>query len=72
MQRSFGKSLARTIELGKPFYPAEAYHQDFMTVNPTHPYIVAHDLPKVDDLKRLFPPNYREKPALVSEAKVAN
>jgi peptide-methionine (S)-S-oxide reductase len=43
-----------------------------MTVNPTHPYIVAHDLPKVDDLKRLFPPNYREKPALVSEAKVAN
>jgi peptide-methionine (S)-S-oxide reductase len=37
------------------FYPAEAYHQDFATRNPTHPYIVHHDLPKLDALKATLP-----------------
>jgi len=37
------------------FYPAEDYHQDFMKINPTHPYIVYWDLPKLDELKRKFP-----------------
>ena len=31
----FGKPIATTIEPSKPFYPAEAYHQDYMTRNPT-------------------------------------
>jgi len=47
------------------FYPAEAYHQDFLTLNPRYPYIVFKDLPKVSNLKRLFPDRYREKPVLV-------
>lgn len=42
------------------FYPAEAYHQDFAEKNPTHPYIVYHDKPKVENLKRQFPDLYRE------------
>ena len=41
------------------FYPAETYHQDFMAKNPTHPYIVNWDKPKVGNLKRLFPTRYR-------------
>ena len=41
------------------FFPAETYHQDFMTKNPTHPYITAWDKPKVANLKRLFPNSYR-------------
>jgi peptide-methionine (S)-S-oxide reductase len=41
------------------FFPAEAYHQDFMAKNPTHPYIMAWDKPKVANLKRLFPARYR-------------
>ena len=41
------------------FYPAEAYHQDFMKKNPRHPYILAHDVPKVAALKRMFPSRYR-------------
>jgi peptide-methionine (S)-S-oxide reductase len=36
------------------FYPAEAYHQDFARKNPTHRYIVAIDLPKVEDLRHEF------------------
>jgi peptide-methionine (S)-S-oxide reductase len=49
-----------------PFYPAEAYHQDFLERNPSHPYISQHDLPKVRDLKRVFPDVYRAEPVLVT------
>jgi peptide-methionine (S)-S-oxide reductase len=55
------------IEPGKKFFPAEAYHQDFLTLNPTYPYIVFNDLPKIDRLKQTFPDLYRPKPALVSD-----
>jgi peptide-methionine (S)-S-oxide reductase len=41
------------------FFPAEAYHQDFMKKNPRHPYILAHDAPKVAALKRMYPAFYR-------------
>jgi peptide-methionine (S)-S-oxide reductase len=46
------------------FYAAEAYHQDFVERNPTHPYIAYYDVPKVRDLQRLFPNVYRAEPAL--------
>jgi peptide-methionine (S)-S-oxide reductase len=54
------------------FYPAEAYHQDYATINPTQPYIVYNDLPKIENLSKLFPKDYREKPVLVSDVKVTN
>jgi peptide-methionine (S)-S-oxide reductase len=37
------------------FYPAENYHQDFAAHNPTDPYIVANDLPKLRELKQKYP-----------------
>jgi len=61
----FDKPIVTTLETGKKFYPAEGYHQDFLALNPTYPYIVYNDLPKVENLKRLFPALYREKPVLV-------
>jgi peptide-methionine (S)-S-oxide reductase len=59
--------VVTTIEPGQTFYPAEAYHQDYMTLNPRQPYIAMHDLPKVDSLKRLFPQAYRAEPVLVAK-----
>jgi peptide-methionine (S)-S-oxide reductase len=62
----FKKPIVTTIETGKTFYTAEAYHQDFLTLNPTYPYIVINDLPKIKDLKRLFPDSYQAAPVLVN------
>ncbi|WP_119269204.1 peptide-methionine (S)-S-oxide reductase MsrA [Taklimakanibacter deserti] len=64
----YDAAIVTKIEPGHDFYPAEAYHQDFLTLNPTYPYIVYNDLPKVANLKRLFPKLYRDDPVLVSEA----
>jgi peptide-methionine (S)-S-oxide reductase len=61
----FEGPIATTIEPFKAFYPAEQYHQDFLTLNPTWPYIVMHDLPKIAALKSIFPEAYREEPVLV-------
>jgi peptide-methionine (S)-S-oxide reductase len=57
--------VVTTIEAGKPFYKAEAYHQDYLTLNPDQPYIVYNDLPKVENLERLFPGLWRADPVLV-------
>ena len=65
----FPKPIVTTLETGKTFYPAEEYHQDFLTLNPTYPYIVYNDLPKVANLKSLFPALYSEKPVLVLAGK---
>ena len=62
----FEARIATTIEHGRAFYPAEDYHQDYLTLHPRQPYIAIHDLPKIENLKRLFPDRYRAEPALVS------
>ena len=58
--RAYAAPIVTTIEKGRPFYAAEAYHQHFLARNPTYPYIVYNDLPKVAALKKLFPGTYRE------------
>jgi peptide-methionine (S)-S-oxide reductase len=63
---AFDAAIVTRIEPGKSFYPAEAHHQDFLTRNPTYPYIVINDLPKVANLKRLYPDLYRADPVLVT------
>jgi peptide-methionine (S)-S-oxide reductase len=62
---AFDAPIATTIEPDRPFYPAEDYHQDYLTLHPDQPYIAYNDLPKIAELKRLFPDRYRETPALV-------
>jgi peptide-methionine (S)-S-oxide reductase len=61
----FHTPIATTIEPGKTFYRAENYHQDFLAKNPSYPYIVFNDLPKIANLKRVFPALYRPDPVLV-------
>jgi peptide-methionine (S)-S-oxide reductase len=42
----------------KGFYPAEAYHQDYLQRHPDSPYIVINDLPKLTHLREQFPNLY--------------
>src|SRR5687768_9164714 len=63
--RAFNRPIVTTIEIGREFYRAEKYHQDFLVRNPTYPYIVYNDLPKIENLKRLFSARYRAEPVLV-------
>jgi peptide-methionine (S)-S-oxide reductase len=58
----FRRAIVTRLERLTAFYPAEAYHQDFMLRNPGHPYIVSHDAPKLAHLRSLFPARYREQP----------
>ncbi|MDQ1557770.1 MAG: peptide-methionine (S)-S-oxide reductase [Pyrinomonadaceae bacterium] len=51
----FGRPLVTQVAALKAFYEAEAYHQDYATHHPEQPYIKAHDLPKVENLRKQFP-----------------
>jgi len=53
--QEYGRPIVTEVTALSEFYPAEAYHQDFATRNPTHAYIVAWDLHKLDDVQEDFP-----------------
>ena len=62
----FPRPIVTRVDPDKGFYAAEAYHQDFLINNPRYPYIVYNDLPKVRNLKQLFPAMYRDQPVTVA------
>ncbi len=55
----YDRPIVTTIEKAPGFFPAESYHQDFMARNPSYPYIVINDRPKVEALKRIFPMSWK-------------
>jgi peptide-methionine (S)-S-oxide reductase len=57
--KAFPARIVTTVAPLGQFYPAEAYHQDYMLHHPDQPYIVFNDWPKVEHLKREFPQLYR-------------
>ena len=61
----YPKPIVTKISWLQGFFPAEAYHQDYLTLHPNQPYIAYNDLPKVENLKKIFAENYTEKPTLV-------
>jgi len=63
----YSKPIVTRVDMAKGFYPAEAYHQDYLVRHPQQPYIVFHDLPKVRNLKKMFADYYVEKPTLVGD-----
>ena len=63
--KAFPRPIVTRVEAYKGFFPAEGYHQNFLALNPDYPYIVYNDLPKVADLKKMFPAQYADKPVLV-------
>jgi len=68
----YSKPIVTKVGPLEGFFPAEAYHQDYLTLHPSQPYIAYNDIPKVENLKKLFATNYVDKPTLVSSAKVTN
>ncbi|QXI10937.1 peptide-methionine (S)-S-oxide reductase MsrA [Pseudomonas zeae] len=64
---AYSKPIVTKLESYNGFYPAEDYHQDFLTEHPSYPYIVINDMPKVANLKQVFAQRYQEKPVLVKD-----
>jgi peptide-methionine (S)-S-oxide reductase len=54
-RKVFPRSIVTQVVPLQAFYPAEAYHQNYIVHNPFNPYVVVHDLPKLAQLKRQFP-----------------
>ena len=67
----FKEPIATRLEPLRGFYPAEDYHQDYATLHPSAAYIVFNDLPKIENLKRLFAADYRDMPVTVMAASKA-
>jgi len=63
--RVYPAAIVTRIEPEQSFYPAEAYHQNFLTEHPYHPYIATVDMPKIAALERLFPQDWRAEPVLL-------
>jgi peptide-methionine (S)-S-oxide reductase len=61
----FPRPIVTKVEPLQAFYPAEPYHQDYATLHPDSPYIAHYDLPKIANLKKLYPEFYREQAVLV-------
>jgi peptide-methionine (S)-S-oxide reductase len=68
----YKKPIVTKLGMLQAFYTAEAYHQDYLTLHPNQPYIVYNDLPKIENLKKIFAENFIEKPTLVNAAKATN
>ena len=63
---AFASPIVTAVTPFKAFYPAEGYHQNYLTLHPDSPYIATNDIPKVEGLKKLFPQNYAADPVLVA------
>ena len=68
----YKKPIVTKVGPLQAFFPAEDYHQDYLTLHPNQPYIVFNDIPKIENLKKIFAENYIEKPTLVRNAKATN
>jgi peptide-methionine (S)-S-oxide reductase len=65
---AFSQPIVTRVDPLKGFYKAEDYHQDFLVRHPDYPYIAANDIPKVENLQRLFPALYQAMPVTVMPA----
>lgn len=66
---AFSRPIVTRVDPAGPFYPAEAYHQDYLDRHPDAPYIAINDMPKVQALQTLFPDLWQ--PATIKVGKLA-
>ena len=57
--RTYSAPIVTELTPLNAFYPAEAYHQNYLARHPDEPYIVFNDLPKVEHLRKQFPELYQ-------------
>jgi peptide-methionine (S)-S-oxide reductase len=55
---AFSASIVTQIVPLEQFYSAEKYHQNYLALHPNQPYIVIHDQPKIEQLRKQFPNLY--------------
>lgn len=63
---AFPSKIVTRMDPLKGFYRAEEYHQDFLVKNPTYPYIVYNDLPKIANFRSVLPALYQGSPVLIA------
>ena len=63
---AFARPIVTKVSEFKSFYPAEGYHQNYLTLHPHQPYIAENDIPKVEGLKKLFPTAYKTDATLTA------
>lgn len=56
--KAFNAPIVTEIAPLSTFWPAEDYHQNYLALHPTQPYIVYNDLPKLEALRAEFPALY--------------
>jgi peptide-methionine (S)-S-oxide reductase len=56
--KSFSQPIVTEVAPLNAFYPAEAYHQNYLAQHPENMYIVINDLPKIGELRKQFPDLY--------------
>ncbi len=56
--KAFNRSIVTQIAPLSTFWPAEGYHQNYLALHPTQPYIVFNDLPKLEALRTELPTLY--------------
>jgi peptide-methionine (S)-S-oxide reductase len=69
---AFRQRIATRLQPLQGFYPAESYHQDYLVLHPNNPYIIVNDLPKLENLRRLYGDLYRAEPQLVIGQRSSN
>ena len=70
-EKAFPRPIVTQVAPLGEFYPAEEYHQDYAFRHPDAPYIVIHDRPKVEHLRRALPELYVESPVRYAAAEKA-
>ncbi len=61
----FSAPIATIVGTNTGFYPAEGYHQNYLTLNPDSDYIATFDMPKIQALSHVFPADFSASPVLV-------
>lgn len=56
---AFSAPIVTQVVPLRAFYPAEEHHQNYLALHPWQPYIVINDMPKLEQLRKLFPSLYQ-------------